>query len=267
MPELTYLSLGWGVQSWTLAAMIALGELDPISLAIHADTGHENQGTYEHARLWTPWLAEHGVRVVTVTPENNEIIRQDWTKSSGTPSIQIPAFTLSRQGEQGQIPRQCTRYWKIIPIRRLLRSMLPPGRPRPGAIHSLQGISYDEWKRMRDSDVAYIKNVYPLVERQMTRMDCVTWLKNRNLPAPPKSACVFCPFHRKEQWRVLKRQATPDWDKALAVDQSIREQRDVLDVFIHPARLPLEQAVRIPEDQGGSQLELDLPCDAGVCFV
>ena len=50
MPELTYLSLGWGVQSFTLAAMAALGELPPIDLAIHADTGHEAQGTYDHAR-------------------------------------------------------------------------------------------------------------------------------------------------------------------------------------------------------------------------
>ena len=41
MPEITYLSLGWGVQSWTIAAMAALEELPPIDLAIHADTGHE----------------------------------------------------------------------------------------------------------------------------------------------------------------------------------------------------------------------------------
>ena len=57
-PLLVYLSMGWGIQSWTLAAMIALGELPPIDLAIHADTGHEAQGTYEHARKWTPWLEQ-----------------------------------------------------------------------------------------------------------------------------------------------------------------------------------------------------------------
>jgi len=37
---LRVLSLGWGVQSWTLAAMIALKELPPIDYAIHADTTH-----------------------------------------------------------------------------------------------------------------------------------------------------------------------------------------------------------------------------------
>ena len=43
MPDLTYLSLGWGVQSFTLAAMVALEEVPPIVLAIHADTPHEKE--------------------------------------------------------------------------------------------------------------------------------------------------------------------------------------------------------------------------------
>ena len=108
MPKLTYLSLGWGVQSWTIAAMVALGDLPPIDLAIHSDTGHEAAGTYTHAEKWTPWLTEHGIRVVTVTPENNDVIREDWGKKSGSPSIQIPAFTLTySNGAAGQIGRQC----------------------------------------------------------------------------------------------------------------------------------------------------------------
>ena len=60
------LSLGWGVQSFTLAAMVALGDLEPVDVAIHADTTHESKLTYEFAARWTPWLEEHGVRVVTV---------------------------------------------------------------------------------------------------------------------------------------------------------------------------------------------------------
>ena len=80
MPDLTYVSLGWGVQSWTLAAMVALGELPPIDVAVHADTGHEASGTYSHAEKWTLWLGERGVKVVTVTAENTEAI-QDWAGS------------------------------------------------------------------------------------------------------------------------------------------------------------------------------------------
>ena len=38
---LKILSLGWGVQSWTLAAMAALGEIPKPDFAVHSDTTHE----------------------------------------------------------------------------------------------------------------------------------------------------------------------------------------------------------------------------------
>ena len=46
------LSLGAGVQSSTLALMIARGELPPIDAAIFADTGWEPPKVY----LWLDWL-------------------------------------------------------------------------------------------------------------------------------------------------------------------------------------------------------------------
>ena len=264
-PLLVYLSLGWGVQSWALAAMIALGYLPPIDIALHSDTGHEARGTYDHARKWTPWLEERGVPVTTLHPENNLVVRHDWGNSS---SVQIPAFTLGRQtGSEGTIKRQCTRHWKIIPIRRHLRSLLPPGRPRDGAVIPLQGISLDEWQRMKDSDVRYIVNRYPLVDLRMTRMDCVAWLQQQGLDVPPKSACTFCPFHSRREWQDLKERGGPDWQRAVEIDELVRHQRDLHDLFVHPARKPLEQAVRIPRDDGAEQLEMEIPCDGGACFV
>ena len=149
MPKLTYLSLGWGVQSWTIAAMVALRDLPPIDLAIHSDTGHEASGTYAHAEKWTPWLTEHGIQVVTVKPENNDVIREDWGKKSGSPSIQIPAFTLTHLSEdnagganakEGQIgPGSAPEQWKITPIRKHLRSILGPRRLKPGSLVCWQG--------------------------------------------------------------------------------------------------------------------------------
>ena len=121
MPDLTYLSLGWGVQSFTLAAMVALGELPPVDLAIHADTTHEATGTYAHAQKWTPWLGEHGVKVVTVTADNTEVVRA-WANSR---SVMIPAFTLAPDDSHGQVRRQCTHDWKLTPIRRYLRRLIP----------------------------------------------------------------------------------------------------------------------------------------------
>ena len=183
---LRVLSYGKGVQSWTLAAMSALDYLPKLDAAIHADTGHENPLTYEHGRKWDPWLGEHGITVINVEPDNNDIIRTDW----GNGAIQIPAFTATREGEeQGQIKRQCTRHWKITPIRKAMRELLSPRRTSPGCIENWQGISLDEYRRIRTSDVKYITNVYPLVEMRMTRTDCVEWLIERQLPVPIKSSC------------------------------------------------------------------------------
>jgi len=263
---LRVISLGWGVQSWTLAAMAALGELEPVDYAIHADTTWEHAYTYEHARAWTPWLGERGVNVVTVEGKRVDVVREDWGNSVLIPAFTVDATTASR----GQIKRQCTHDWKIMPIRSFIRAELKRrGISRsPGAVQSLQGISLDEWQRMRTSDVAYIENVYPLVDMRMTRGDCAAWLEGKGLPVPPKSACVFCPYTSIGAWKELKRAGGVDWEAALAVDRAIRSKRPKADLFVHPGRVPLPEAVRIPEDVGAHQLELQVaPCDSGHCFV
>ena len=260
------ISLGWGVQSWTLAAMAALGEIEPVDYAIHADTTWEHQATYEHAEKWTPWLGEHGVTVVTVEGKRVDVVREDWSDA-----VIIPAFTTDgKTGSRGQVKRQCTHDWKIMPIRAFVRAELKRrGLKRSaGVVQSLQGISLDEWHRMRSSDVAYIENVYPLVDMRMTREACVAWLEAKALPVPVKSACVFCPYKSIGAWKELKRSGGMDWETAVGVDANIRGRRPPHELFIHPARVPLLEAVRIPEDDGAHQLELqEAPCDSGHCFV
>lgn len=264
-PVLRILSLGWGVQSWTLAAMMALGELPKVDYAVFADTGHEASGTYAHAKKYTPWLEELGIKVRTVRANETPLVHRGWN------SIMIPAFTKGPEGE-GQIRRQCTRYWKIKPIRSFLRAELKrlEERPRPGAIESIQGISYDEWTRMRDSDVAYIRNSYPLVDAKLSRSDCNLWLQRHALDVPPKSACTFCPFHSLSEWREQKREGGPDWQRSLAADAELIEayddKRKPVSLFLHPARKRLAEAVRISEDYGASQPELGI-CDGGFCNV
>ena len=245
--------------------MSAVGELPLVDYAIHADTTHEAAGTYSHAAKWTPWLESHGVKVRTVTAD-----RTGDVEDGESPSALIPAFTTdNRSGKPGQVRRQCTHDWKIMPIRRFIRTVI--GKPTPGAVESWQGISLDEWQRMRDSDVGYISNEYPLVERKITRGDCVAWLETKGLDVPPKSACTFCPYHSIAQWKRLKREDGTDWRHAVEVDTAIRHKRSSIGhlAYVHPYRKPLPEAVRIPEDVGASQLEMDLetPCDGGMCFV
>ena len=250
MPSI--LSLGWGVQSFTLAAMSALGEIDGLDVAIHSDTTHERTSTYEFAKEWTPWLIEKGLRVVTV---NDPTQPQKVT----TLKTDIPAFTLSESKTGGMLRRQCTHRWKVMPIRRWLRKVYPREK-----IEQWLGISLDEFKRMRISDVKYIDNRYPLVEKMMTRWDCVRWLQERSLAVPDRSSCVFCPYHDVLEWQGLA--GSEDWSKVVQVDTQIRKARPPYDLFLHQNRKPITEVdLRTPQEKG--QLSMwDEEC-AGVCNV
>jgi hypothetical protein len=249
------LSLGWGVQSFTIAAMSALGELEKVDYAIHADTTHESILTYQFAKRWTDWLENREVHVVTVS-QYNPVVGKLYDKGY---HIDIPAFSL-HNGKSGQTHRQCTGHWKIEPMRRWIQAHRN-GQP----VEQWLGISLDEFQRMKDSSVKYIVNRWPLIEKRMTRQDCKTWLSSHRLEVPPKSSCTFCPYHNTAQWRRIK--DTPeDWAEAVAVDESIRKVHPHYDLFIHPARKPIEQVdFRTMEEKG--QLSLwDNEC-TGICGV
>ena len=108
------ISLGWGVQSWGLAAMVAKGVLPPVDAAIHSDTTHERHETYAFAARWTPWLEEYGVRVVTVRAHDTRFYERPGMNGLGTP----PVFTTHPNEPDGKLRRSCTQRWKIAPMRR-----------------------------------------------------------------------------------------------------------------------------------------------------
>jgi hypothetical protein len=245
--------------------MTALGDIEPVDLAIHADTTWERQSTYEFARTWSPWLEEHGVRVRVVTANDSHAESRVLNKFGG---VSIPAYTSSpADNVRGQLRRQCTYDWKIAPMRRYLRQL--------GVKQAdfLLGITLDEWRRAKDADVKWIKNIWPLLDRKMTRGDCITWLKDHSLPVPDKSSCTFCPYHNKKAWEAMKRAGGDDWKQAVEVDRFIRDKRPPYPLFVYSGRKPLENAVRIPEEDGYIQSSLwhvddeDAQCDSGYCFL
>lgn len=283
--QLKVISLGWGVQSWTLAAMVALGELPPVDYAIHADTTWERGHTYEFAKQWTPWLEEHGVKVLTVQAKRaHEQVRVG--VKSGQGYILIPAFIEDEQtGQSGTVRRQCTGDWKIDPQDKQVNALLKEReiKKSPGVVEKWLGISMDEWQRAKDSKLDHVTHRYPLLDLRMTRRDCLTWLKSHNLPSPGKSACVFCPYQNMRAWQDLKRKGGRDWEIALEVDNQIRTVRSGGQehitrggtLYLHRSCKPLSEAVQIPEDHGMVQADLFGPaedddavtCDSGHCFL
>ena len=238
------LSLGWGVQSWGLAAMSALGTLPKLDLAIHADTGWEYQHTYRFARKWTPWLRRHGIPVFTVHDQDQSY----QLLTLHTQPVHLPAFTTwPDASNSGTLRRQCSYRWKIRPLRSLLRRLLVlQGRPKaPGSFEQWIGITADEAKRAKPSNVQWVPNRYPYLDdlnRPFTRHMVIQWLRRHNLEVPQPSSCIICPYHDHDTWRRLKASHNGDWHRAVAVDRAIRHRRPGYVCYLHRSRQPLEEA-------------------------
>lgn len=80
------------------------------------------------------------------------------------------------------------------------------------------GISLDELGRGKPSREPWIVVRHPLLERRITRQRCKDWMRERGYPEPPRSACVYCPFHSDAEWLRLKEQEPAEFAKAVAFE-------------------------------------------------
>lgn len=245
----TVISLGAGVQSSTLLLMAAAGEFDVVpELAIFADTGHEPQAVYDHL----DWL-RHEVTEIEVVRVQEMDLREVALSADFNP---IPLFMRNENG--GSIGRrQCTKVAKLYPIRHELR------RRGFTKVEQWLGISIDEVERMKPANVKWVEHRWPLVEREMTRHDCKRWLTDHGYPIPPKSACVFCPYHSAEIWRDMRDNDPESWNQAVTFDRAMNERGE----YLHSSMVPLDQVdLSTPEDRGQLALSFADECE-GMCGV
>lgn len=261
---LTVISLGAGVQSTTMALMAAAGEIGPMpDCAIFADTGDEPSAVYTHL-TWLETVLPFKVHRVKRKglSLSKHMIHSIEVKATRTASA--PFFT---KDPDGMLPRQCSTEFKVRPIDRKVRDLLGPLTGEV-MVERWIGISWDEAIRMRPSKVKYAVNRYPLIEKEMHRHHCMRWLEQNGYPTPPKSACVYCPYHDAAQWRHLRDQAPADWAKAVAIDAAIRNGPRGLKgtMYVHRQRVPLgEVDLSTAEDRG--QLNMFYNECEGMCGV
>lgn len=253
------ISLGVGVQSTAMYMMSSLGRIERADHAVFADPGAELPRTYEILELLQDWAKYNNGIPIHITTEKNlykDIVNQ--TNSRGARWASIPAF--SENG--GMIRRQCTGEYKIEPVIQKIRDLhgLKKHKHMPKTQVWL-GISLDEIQRMKTSILPRIDYYYPLIEERMTRSDCIKLFKEKNFPVPPKSSCVFCPYHSDKNWKELKEVHPEAWDQAVKVDESIRDmsQKGAKEpIYVHRSCKPLKDVEFV--DQG----ELFM-CEEGFC--
>ena len=239
MPELTVLSLSWGVQSFTLAAMAALGDLPKPDLALNVATGWERTPTQHFAAAFTPWLEAHGIPVHVTTPAPScRLIPPN--ANAHPPFYCIDDVT----GHKGQILRKCTYRFKVKAQRKWVNEERRKRRivRIAGVVEQWIGFSTDETHRVRPFSVKYIVPRWPLIELGMSRDDCIDYLHDHHLPIPLKSSCIICPLRPQADWAEIHNWPA-DWERAVEFDNRIRHALTGLQLYIHNTCTPLSEIV------------------------
>lgn len=241
------LSLGAGVQS----SYVYLTE--SLDYAIFADTQDEPKAVYDHLA----WLIRQGRAPILQASKGrlSEHLRKG-VNSTGQRFVSIPSFTATdNPKKEGRVRRQCTKEYKTEVVDRVLRRKIlklqPRCRVKKGTlIEMFFGISADEARRAgriidRLKPSWWIKPRFPLIEKMLTRADCVRWLQE-HVPHPvPRSACVYCPNHSDQEWLEMQQTDGESWSLAVSVDESLRERGVVFNremnqpMFLHRSLQPL----------------------------
>lgn len=271
------LSLGAGVQSSTLALMAGRGLVTPMPVAaIFADTQAEPPSVYR----WLDWLEKQlpfPVHRVTAGSLTERITTTKINRKTGKQyySTMIPAFVLNADGTKGIVGRSCTWNFKIDPILKKARKLgsIKRGQKTVGVVQWI-GITTDEATRMSDSRDPWCAHRWPLIEMRMNRHDCLRWMTANGYPAPPRSACSYCPFHSDAEWRRLRDEEPQEFAKAVVVERQLQAARSAVTTeskmpgkaFLHSSLVPLDK-VDFTTDTEHGQLNLFENECKGMCGV
>lgn len=242
IPE--FLSLGVGVQSSTLALMAYKGVIDKPKAAIFADTHAEPKAVYKYLE-YIKSIVDFPIIVESfgdLDKDSRQIIKSKKTGKEYM-NMKIPMFSTGK----GMLSRQCTRDYKVFVVRRTIRGLLGKSI-KTSKLQAIQmiGISTDEATRMRDSDIKWLKNSYPLIDMDMSREDCYQWIKDNDFKVPPKSSCYFCPYKSDSQWKLLKEFEPESFQKAIEFEKKIQENRrktnnSKIQLYLHQSRQNLDE--------------------------
>lgn len=262
------ISYGGGVQSTALTVLAGLGEL-PYRHAVFANVGEdsENPATLDYVQnVMVPWAADRGVEVHEIRKEPTHGMTKDTVLSHAldmdSKSIIIPV--RMKNGAPGN--RRCTTLFKIRVVDKWLAQR---GANKENQAEVAIGFSTDEWKRAnRRQKSAFSTPAYPLLDLGMSRTDCARLIEDQGLPVPPKSACFFCPYHRKQQWIDMRENEPELFQRAVEVEVEINKKREALGkdpAFLTHYAVPLDEAIeRVAPDP----LPLfEDTCDDGFCWT
>lgn len=241
------ISLGGGVQSSAMALMAAAGEITPMpQAAIFADTQAEPKEVYRWLELLEKQLPFPVHRVTAGSLADTEMqIRVSKRSGRTYKKSEIPAFGKNPDGSKGILGRKCTRDFKIQPIKVKAREICGIKRGQKViTVTQWIGISYDEMSRATASRETWSQTRFPLLEKEITREGCLEWMRAHGFPEPPRSACLFCPFHSDHEWLRIKSGDPAEWQYVQDFEKMLQASAEKCQVmksvpFLHPSLVPI----------------------------
>ena len=264
--EWNIISLGGGVQSSAMALMAAKGEITPMpQAAIFADTQGEPRAVY----AWLDWLEKQlpfPVHRVTAGSLAEMEMQLRVSKKSGKTykKSEIPAFGKNPDGSKGIMGRKCTRDFKIQPIKVKAREICGIKRgQKVVTVTQWIGISYDEMGRATASRETWSQTRFPLLEMQIDREGCLKWMRDNGYPEPPRSACLFCPFHSDHEWQRIKEGPQDEWQSVIDFEKRMQETAEQCQVirsvpFLHPSLKPIDEVEFKPTKAKDGQKQMTM---------
>jgi phosphoadenosine phosphosulfate reductase family protein len=240
------LSYGGGLNSTALLIFLIKNNY-PLDLVLFSDTGDEFPHTYETVNYYKKYCKDKGIRF--------KIVRSELADSLYT-------YMWNKKIVPSRIRRDCTSKFKISPMRKFLRNEYGKDQKFLQYI----GIDYEEAHRMRDSDVKYIENKYPLVDNKINRIDCEKLLASEEIPIPKKSGCYYCPFTTRPKWIKLLDENPDLYEKAILLERNTTKYPQSNSLLHSIPLLKLKD-----RKAGNTKLDKFVPdptCDvSGSCFL
>ena len=238
------LSFGGGLNSTALLVYILKNKM-PLDMVIFSDTGDEHDYTYESVKFYKKYAEDHGIRFDIVKSTNNMSLYEYCYNKKITPS---------------RMTRNCTKNFKITPMRQNITKVY--GKRSPTVLYI--GIAYEEIHRMKDSDVKYIKNVFPLCDAKIDRDGCTKILEDEGLPIPKKSGCWYCPFKKKQEWIDMMKNEPEQYNKAMRLEMNNKYYPNRNSLLNHKPLIEMK-AIYKPQME---LTDFEPTCDvSGSCFL
>lgn len=207
-------SYGGGTNSTAL--LIGLVERqEPVDLILFADTGGERPGTYAYLKLFSDWLTERGYPAIETVHYTDRDGNRVTLEERSLITERLPSLAYGF--------KKCSLRFKRGPQDKYVNNWQPARDcwSRGDQVIKLLGFDADESHRMQTSrDDSKYRYLYPLVEWNWGREECVEAIESAGLPSPGKSSCFFCPAMKPREILQLKACHPDLLERALAIERA-----------------------------------------------